>query len=791
VVIKLLKYQNLILVFSLVFLLLFGAAAQAQTEIPPDWEQTATSAEKALSDDGVSNAVLENLRASLATQRQEALAIQDAAQPGISSLQSQLDALGPAPADGASESDERASRRARLEAEIETARAPTLDAEIAYNRAENLIERIDAELLKRLTDQLTRLGPTPLNPANWAATSEHIGQYVEKSRGAFALTMGNGALRDGYVGGLPFAALMLLVALASGYLALPRIERILSAYAVGRSDQARFWIYGFGRTAAMLILSLITAFFAVSAIEQIAAPMLTTALRNSAIPTAALSIVFAYFLSKKMFGDTANTYAVLDRGEVNNRRASGLIFWIGIVIALIIVTQMIAEDAPFTEASQAVLFLPLCVIGALLLWSLCRIIKKPLPHSSGDEEETASLVPQNLGLIWFAKLAGIVALITPVLVAVGYLNLGKFLFGPTLLSFIVIGFLMVIFCLLRAGIELWLGANGNEEKLQDRARYQLVPVVLGFVLVCIGLPILALVWGARVTDLQEIWTWLRDGVPIGETRFSVTDLMIFALVFAIGYALTRGAQSVLRNSVLPRTQLDLGAKNALVTGLGYVGIVLAAIFAITSTGLDLSNLAIVAGALSVGIGFGLQTIVSNFVSGIILLIERPIKQGDWIEVAGYSGNVKQISVRSTIIDTFDKASVIVPNSELIAGTVLNRTYGNLMGRILVPIGVAYGSDLKLVKEILTEIAQSNPSVLRYPAPLVTLAGFGADSIDFEIRAHLRDVNSMLTVTSDINFEIAEKFAEAGVDIPFAQREVNLKNVREVADLLAKAATKKG
>jgi len=345
-------------------------------------------------------------------------------------------------------------------------------------------------------------------------------------------------------------------------------------------------------------------------------------------------------------------------------------------------------------------------------------------------------------------------------------------------SAVTIGLLGLTLALYNGLVQLSRAALGRDP-VGDEDALSLVPIGIGVALALFMAPLLAMIWGATPDDLAEVWRLATRGIQLGEIRFSFGTLFTLVVVFAIGIALTRWLQRVLRATVLPRTHLDPGVRSSLVTGAGYLGITLSALIAVSTAGLNLSSLAVVLGALSVGIGFGLQAVTSNFVSGLILLIERPIKEGDWIEVSGESGVVKKISVRSTRIETFDRHEVIIPNSDLMSGVVKNMTLSNRTGRLILPVGVAYGSDLDKTREILLQAAKAHDGVTSYPEPIVLFMGLGDSSLDFELRCFLRDVTTRLGVQSDLRFAIYAALNQAEIEIPFPQRDIHLRDIEQL------------
>ncbi|OYX44219.1 MAG: hypothetical protein B7Z02_05505 [Rhodobacterales bacterium 32-67-9] len=745
--------------------MLTPAVVVAQDIPEPDykaWEEAAQRAEEALAADRVSTTALEKVRSSIVEWRATFAQAQNANSAQIETVKSQIAALGPAPTEEKPDAPEIADRRKALNDQLAKLQAPGIAAVEARSRADGLVRQIDARVRARQASELLRLSPTPVNPGNWPAGWAVLEQGMKTLWAEAGEAWNNPARRTELKNNLPVIVLFLAIA---GILVLrgPNfIERLSLRVQKGGTER--------GRYIAAALVSLGQVIVPVGGVILLVAAVKATGMtgiRSGAL-ISALPYASFFFFTARWIG--AWLFRVEDAGTALSTRPAEARFHVN-MIALMIAAELFRRAfitevrPPLSMAAQAVWAAPLVCICAIFLFRLGQLLR---PHRADRAHVVAAAEFRDriLGSIGMAVMA--VSILAPLLAVIGYVAAANALIWPTVMS---LGLLGLIVLLQRFGTEIYLAATQSGEE----GREALLPVLIGFVLTILALPLFALIWGARVTDLSEAWTRFSEGISIGETRLSPAVLVTFLLIFAIGYMITRLGQGALKSAILPRTRLDKGVQNALISGLGYVGIFLAALAAITGAGIDLSALGYVVGALSVGIGFGLQNIVQNFVSGIILLIERPISEGDMIEVNGQFGTVKGISVRSTWIETFDRTDVIVPNADLVSGVVTNLTRGNLTGRLIILVGVAYGSDTRRVETILKEIAEAQPLVMVDPAPNVFFVGFGADSLNFEIRAILSDVNFKMVVQSEILHEIAARFAAEGIEIPFAQRDLWIRN----------------
>lgn len=281
-------------------------------------------------------------------------------------------------------------------------------------------------------------------------------------------------------------------------------------------------------------------------------------------------------------------------------------------------------------------------------------------------------------------------------------------------------------------------------------------------------------------SFEEFWAMVQDTLqfplfPVNDTVITVASLLTLVVMMLGFLLLARILGRILQEKILRRTNLDAGLRYTAARITQYLVIVIGSMIAFQSIGINLSGLLVIFGFLSVGIGFGLQNITSNFISGLILLLERPIKIGDRVLVGETEGDVSEINIRSTTVRSLNNISIIVPNSEFISGTVVNWSHSDLKIRLEINVGVSYDSDLDTVLECLKEVAKEHPKVLKNPEPEVLFMSFGDSSWDMRLRAWIGDPKIYAYVRSDINCAIVRKFRKHAVEIPFPQRDLHIRS----------------
>lgn len=417
------------------------------------------------------------------------------------------------------------------------------------------------------------------------------------------------------------------------------------------------------------------------------------------------------------------------------------------------------------------------VIGSLLIGLILIGLSFSHPVLSLDDQSHSGRAWPR----WLALLLRGMGMALVLAVLAGYVGLARFVATQFVLTGAV---LVTVYIGILSGKAVGLeGAFAQTEFGRKIARrYQLGEVGLdqiGLALsiaiyafgLIIGLPLVLVTWGFQIPDIEGLAYRFFTNITLGNISISIIGIVGGLALFALGYFLTRWVQRWIDRHVLARSHVDQGVRNSVKTGIGYLGMGLAAIIGVSAAGIDLSSFALVASALSVGIGFGLQNIVSNFVSGLILLVERPFKVGDHVVTGTTEGIVKRISVRATEIETFRTQTIIVPNSELINAAVGNWTHRNRIQRSEIPVSVAYGNDPDHVIAVLLEIVAAIPEVLRNPEPHVEFMAFASSSLDFELRFHLADYSDGLRVRNALRAEILRKFKSEGIAIPYARHDI--------------------
>nr|WP_305908707.1 mechanosensitive ion channel domain-containing protein [Methylomarinum sp. Ch1-1]MDP4521559.1 mechanosensitive ion channel [Methylomarinum sp. Ch1-1] len=439
------------------------------------------------------------------------------------------------------------------------------------------------------------------------------------------------------------------------------------------------------------------------------------------------------------------------------------------------------------------------VIGLLIAGLLLAlVVRRSLWLSSTSEHPIIG----GKSLFWkgLCGLIMVLALTIPISAIAGYVSFSRLLATQIILTG---GLFILVSVIIALCSEVIDELFNKDAVLGSKVRFNLalteegsellrfwIKVAVKLIVYVTAVLLLLVMWGAGGEDLSD---WLYRaffGFKVGGVTVSIAAIFFAIALFSGVLVLTRLLQNFLEYRVLAKTRIDYGVQHSIRASVGYIGFVLAALFAISTLGIDLGKLAIIAGALSVGIGFGLQNVVNNFVSGLILLAERPIKVGDWVVVGDKQGTIKKINVRATEIQTFDRASVFIPNSDLISNPLLNWTHADKTGRVIVPVGVAYGSDTQKIKDILLQVASAHPAIFKVPSPTVIFKGFGDSSLNFELRAFIEDVGNVVAVNSELCFAIDAAFREHGVEIPFPQQDIHWKDLARLESLVMKIISDK-
>jgi small-conductance mechanosensitive channel len=738
---------------------LVAAAAPAEPAAGPSLEQIKTSLdqiEQAVGRDDVTQEALVELRQKLNTAADALRDKIDDLDPRVGEAQERLKQLGPAPAkDAPPESKEIADQREELNKSFSELDGELKQARVLSVRVDQLSERISQKRHALYASELFARTSSALDPLFWSDVIAAVPIELKSARALMEAWWNErgDSPRTAIGAAIAFCIIAITVVLDRWW--FPRLHP--GSYGT-RSAKAwmALWVFlwlAVRTPAAGLAILLVWNVFGLLTfrVEQIAWGLV------AGIAAAA----FGRGVARGMFAPERPERRLVREDDTTAQCFHDHLVWASRLLGVLILFQVINKTlfSPLvTTIATNVLF------GALTAAILLHLVVR-LRRIRRDRGEVliAAAWAHPLGLL-------MAALIVLALVA-GYAGVAAFIALRVIVAAAVFGALYLMLAITQT-LFATIG-EGTPTGQRLAASLGVSPRTLGlsaallsaFVRVMLILASFLLIIGPWEVSTADLFDTIRNipfGFKIGEIHVSFEAVLTAIIVLVLVLIITRLVQRWLETELLPRTTIEPSLRLSIVTIFGYLGAITAITLALAGLGFDLQKIALIAGALSVGIGFGLQSIVSNFVSGLILLTERPIRVGDSIVVKGEEGWVRRVRVRATEIETFDRASVIIPNSEFITGVVKNWTRANTLGRIVIKIAVGYESDPSLVRDILTGIACTHPQMVQSPPPAAFLVGFGERGLEFELRGVVLDIENGLSVRSELNYAIVQKFREIGI-----------------------------
>ncbi|MDX0626586.1 DUF3772 domain-containing protein [Sinorhizobium medicae] len=771
--------------------------ADAVPEVPPQafpeqqaridaWQATLERVERALQAESIDEATLSELRSQLAKIPVQAAGLKVSLQPRLQVVNQRIDQLKPADEQAARNQTEAIKlEQAQLQSEAAGLQGIVQQADLIALRAQQDIDAIGERRRALFTSSILQRSQSLADPSFWlelaAATPETLAnqsRVVGHWFGVLVERTGRSA-----------AGILVVVVGFAAFLLSPgrrwlsrRTSRDPSVLYPSRLAKATA---AAAITLANLLIPAIAFFMLYQAMSilRVLPVDLATVLRPVFFGLTFAS--FFYGLSIAVLAPERPSWRLVDITDAAAERL------LPVIVAMAVVNAGgLALDA-FLKATYAPLSFAVAAqgLGAITLGILAMVALRFVAREENDEDtqRTSSAWRLLIPVTWA------VAALTVVAPLAGFVAFGRFAALQIVFTTAVLMSLVLMLRLadeaISYGFSVQTRIGGFMRQaigLKTNTISQIGVILAGFArLVVLMIAVMALLapWGIQSEDLVGTFTSAFFGFEIAGFSFSPSAILGAIVVFIIVIVATRGFQRWLDGRLLPQTSLDTGLRTSIHTGVGYIGAAIAGLVAFSYAGLNLQNVAIVASALSVGIGFGLQSIVNNFVSGIILLAERPFKVGDRIEVGQNMGIVQRVSVRATQIQTFDNVTVIVPNADLISGQVVNWMHGDFSARLKIPVGVSYDSDPEQVKRVLLEIAKDNPRVLQIPEPFVSFTDFGADALQFTLFCHVGNINADAGAASDMRFEIAKRFREEKIEMPFGQRDIHLRDLASIEGLV--------
>jgi small-conductance mechanosensitive channel len=751
--------------------------------------------EAALRGRDLADGELQALRGGVDDQVERARALVDGLTPRLDAARARLDQLGAKPEEGAApESPElQADRRAREAVVAEFDETQRLGRAVMLQG-----QQIAAQIAERrrtlFARAVFRQSQSLASPGLWV----DVARVLPREMAAFRFVFGDWADRVRMQATSGSVALVLVAMLAAAALhwgrrrLLPRLVTRNPAARPGPLTQ---------HVAALQVLVLGTLPAAVASLAVYAAldgggflPVRVRPVAGAALAGLAF-VAFVIALADAVLAPGREGWRLVRMSDAGARRLMRL----AVAVAWIIGLSKVADAVNAAIAAA----LPLAVLtrglfAAAAAVAIAATLRRFATTEVQDEACLGPYIPEsNAGgplriLGWGAVAALVGGLLT------GYVAFAAFLVDQIawvaiLAAMLFLSVRLVDVLLVRSlrdptRLSSALQANTG---LRRRSLQQIAVVVDGVarVVLILAAALLALApWGVESRDLLSSLRAAFFGLQVGDITISLSSVVLAITIFALGVFATRIVQRWLETAFLPATDLDAGLRNSIKTAFGYLGFFIAAALSLSSMGLGLERIALVAGALSVGIGFGLQSIVNNFVSGLILLWERPIRVGDLIVVGDGEGHVRRISVRSTEIETFDRSTIIVPNSNLISGVVRNRVRGDRTGRVVLPIAVLRNQDPVRAAELLTACAAAHPDVLKEPPPRVNFKKIGDTWLEFDLVAFVADVEFQTRVQTELNFAVFKRLTDEGFIPPLGAPSMTVQGLGSVEAALEHIAS---